>query len=102
MGWQRLIHFLDEHGAERYGEPCIGDAEELYALLGREELFANVWTGTGPFDLHAAGEKCKVNRLLPVLERHDVPIVKCIGLNYAKHSTTCFYTANCTRTDHYC
>lgn len=86
MSWQRLIRFTDVAGEEKYGEPIIDHADNLQALVERGLLSASVWTGHGPFGLQHTGEQCKVQKLLPVLTSADVPIIKCIGLNYAKHS----------------
>lgn len=86
MTWQRLIRFEDESGHERFGDPCIDHADDLYTSLQKKELLAHVYDGGGPFALSKTGEKCTVKRLLRVLEPTDVPIVKCIGLNYMKHS----------------
>lgn len=86
MSWERLIRFEDESGQQRFGEPVIKDADELEALLGKGELFANEFKGSDPFTLEATGQKTKVAKLLGILEPTDVPIVKCVGLNYMKHS----------------
>lgn len=86
MSWQRLIRFTDEAGEAKYGEPIIDNADDLQPLVERGLLSARVWTGHGPFGLQHTGEQCKVRQLLPVVTPADVPIVKCIGLNYAKHS----------------
>jgi hypothetical protein len=86
MTWQRLIRFEDESGHERFGDPCIDHADDLYPSLPKKELLAHVYDGGGPFELSKTGEKCVVKGLLRVLEPTDVPIIKCIGLNYMKHS----------------
>lgn len=86
MSWERLIRFQDESGQQRFGEPVIKDADELESLLGKGELFANEFKGSDPFTLEATGQKTKVVKLLGILEPTDVPIVKCVGLNYMKHS----------------
>ncbi|KEF55483.1 5-carboxymethyl-2-hydroxymuconate isomerase [Exophiala aquamarina CBS 119918] len=85
MSWERLIRFQDESGQQRFGEPVIKDADELETLLAKGELFANEFKGSGPFDLEATGQRMKVVKLLGILESADVPIVKCVGLNYMKH-----------------
>jgi len=86
MSWERLIRFRNESGQQRFGEPIIKDADELEALLAKGELFANEFKGSGPFDLETTGQKTKVVKLLGILEPTDVPIIKCVGLNYMKHS----------------
>lgn len=88
MAFSRLIHFRDSDGKELWGEPEIKSADDLFPALEKGTLFANVWEGTGPFDLSSASnEPKKVAEILPILEPTQVPIVKCIGLNYIKHST---------------
>ena len=86
MSWERLIRFQDESGKQQFGEPLIKDADELESLLAKGELFANKFEGSDPFSLEATGQKTKVAKLLGILEPTDVPIVKCVGLNYMKHS----------------
>jgi hypothetical protein len=88
MSWERLIRFLDESGEERFGDPCLQDAEELQALCHRDELFAMEYQGDSPFSLTETGLKVKVKRVLGILNPSDVPIIKCVGLNYMKHSTS--------------
>lgn len=86
MAWQRLIRFEDDAGRQHFGEPLIANADELQSLLESGSLKAKVLAGDGPFSLSATGEECKVKTLLGVLQPADVPIIKCIGLNYMKHS----------------
>lgn len=86
MTWQRLIRFEDESGQERFGEPLIGKSEELQAFLQSGTLSARALSGTGPFALSRTQEVYEVKRLLEILKVGDVPIIKCIGLNYMKHS----------------
>lgn len=86
MAWQRLIRFEDHAGQERLGEPSIESIEEFYGLLEHGDLIATEMRGEDLFALTPTGEKHKVKKLLGLLKPSDVPIVKCIGLNYMKHS----------------
>lgn len=86
MAWTRLIRFADESGGIFFGEPCITGPEELKTLLGRGDLEAVKLEGTSPFQLSRSDERVKVARILGVLQAGDVPAVKCIGLNYVRHS----------------
>lgn len=86
MAWKRLIRFLDETGQERFGDPCIQDVEELQNLYKGGDLFAMEYHGDNPFSLTETGRKLKIKRLLGILNPNDVPIIKCVGLNYLKHS----------------
>lgn len=84
--WQRLIRFEDEHGTVRFGEPDVQDADEIEALAQNGTLTATGFAGDSPFALTPSGTKHKVTKLLGLLTPNDVPLVKCVGLNYMKHS----------------
>ena len=86
MVWSRLIRFVDESGSATFGDPCIEKSDDLKTLLDRHELYAFRLEGHDPFELTQTGERTKVERLLGVLNKEDVPVFKCIGLNYVKHS----------------
>jgi hypothetical protein len=87
MSFSRLIRFEDVGGNEHFGEPQIENADDLSRLLENGELFAHVLDGISPFNLSSqAGAVHQVKRILPVLRPADVPIIKCVGLNYIKHS----------------
>ena len=86
MAWQRLIKFKDSQGQIHYGEPVINDADELTEKLAAYELKAVVLDGSGIANLHPTGDTVEVTELLGPLTPADVPSVKCIGLNYTKHS----------------
>ncbi|KAF7535384.1 hypothetical protein G7054_g5459 [Neopestalotiopsis clavispora] len=83
--WSRLIKFVDDSGVTGFGDACIDDVSELTTQLSQGTLHANRLEGDSPFALKVTGDRVCVVRLLPVLSREDVPIVKCIGLNYMKH-----------------
>lgn len=86
MSWLRLIKF-ESDGKVYYGEPEIDSAEDLPRLLREGNLFANAFVGESVFDLSTASPARKpVEKLLGILEPKDVPLIKCVGLNYIKHS----------------
>ncbi|CZR61786.1 related to bifunctional 4-hydroxyphenylacetate degradation enzyme [Phialocephala subalpina] len=85
MTWSRLIRFINDDDKTLFGEPCIQDALELDTKLDQGQLYAIELEGHDPFDLLATGHKVHVKRLVGVLVPADIPIVKCIGLNYMKH-----------------
>ncbi|KAH9204537.1 hypothetical protein DL95DRAFT_319277 [Leptodontidium sp. 2 PMI_412] len=89
MSWSRLIRFLDSSGATSFGDPCISKSEDLIPLLTQNQLFAIRLEGVSPFELTrtSTDEKVRVEKLLGVLVPDDVPVIKCIGLNYMKHIT---------------
>jgi hypothetical protein len=89
----RIIHFLDYQHNQFYGEPEIENADDLLKNLQNRILFATVLEGTGPFELVSQPDsqrgdrkRVKVAEILPLLAPKDVPLVRCIGLNYIKHS----------------
>ena len=85
MAWSRLIRFQDDTGATRFGEPLIEKAEDLYELFEKGELCADEFEGASPFALTGRGPTRAVKKILGILVPEDVPIVKCVGLNYMKH-----------------
>ncbi|KIW31492.1 uncharacterized protein PV07_03136 [Cladophialophora immunda] len=85
MSWQRLIRFEDEAGQEAFGEPIVDNADDVQTLVDQGSLVVKVFTGEGPFDLQPTSREVKAKKLLPLLYPRDVPIVKCIGLNYTAH-----------------
>lgn len=84
--WSRLIRFVDSNGREAFGEPCVANDHELAAKLKANELWAIELQGNGPIGNLTKGDKVAVKALKPVLQQSDVPIIRCIGLNYMKHS----------------
>ncbi|KAK7949362.1 uncharacterized protein PG986_010248 [Apiospora aurea] len=85
MSWSRLIRFVSDDDEVNYGEPKINTASDLESLLGKGELVATEVSGSSPLDGAADGKELKVKSLLGPLTPEDVPIVRCIGLNYIKH-----------------
>lgn len=86
MAWSRIIRFVNDEGKVVFGEPEIKTATELVEKCQAKALFASEFEGNSPFALSPTGRKVRVQRLLEVLTPADVPIVRCIGLNYMKHS----------------
>lgn len=90
MSWNRLIRFVDDNDVEHFGEPEVQDEPEITSLLDKSDLWATIYDGTSPVSSLAKGERVHVKALRPLLTPKDVPIIRCIGLNYVKHSTTTF------------
>jgi len=86
MAWSRLIRFLDEEHNITYGEPCITSIVEFEEKLESQALFASELVGSDVFALTASGRQVHVQRILGPLIADNVPIIRCIGLNYMKHS----------------
>ena len=84
--WSRLIRFVDSNGREALGEPCVANDHELATKLKANDLWAIELRGKGPIGNRTKGDKVCVKALKPVLQQSDVPIIRCIGLNYMKHS----------------
>jgi len=84
--FDRLIRFQDAAGNTRFGEPKVSSADALEQALAEGTLEATVFEGGDLFHATETSEVVKVKDILPLLTPADVPIVKCIGLNYIKHS----------------
>lgn len=82
----RLIRFRDAAGNSRFGEPKISSVSEFDEAVAKGTLEATVFEGSSPFNVTPTSEAVKVQEVLPLLTVEDVPIVKCVGLNYIKHS----------------
>ncbi|KAJ1323913.1 2,4-didehydro-3-deoxy-L-rhamnonate hydrolase [Microdochium nivale] len=85
--WKRLIRFVDAEGAERFGEPQIDNDAELTDKLATGTLEAVIYAGsTNPVTAtENTGKRVAVKSICDLLRVDDVPIIKCIGLNYIKH-----------------
>lgn len=88
MSWDRIIKFEGLDGKVAFGEPCI-TADEVFSvqeLAEKGQLKAKCFEGADIFSLQATDNVVEVKSLLPCLTSDDVPIVKCVGLNYMKQS----------------
>lgn len=92
MAFDRLIKFVAADGRCLFGEPRIASAEELHKLLENGSLEADVLDVVAEenvlnFDAaRRTGEVVAVKELIGPLDPKHVPIIRCIGLNYIKHS----------------
>jgi len=91
--WQRLIRFESTDGKVLYGEPILPSADfDLGTITEKAELKAKIIEGSDLFDISGktkvTEQTATVKKLLGPLAQSDVPIVRCIGLNYAKHSSS--------------
>ena len=87
MSFSRLIRFYDQDLREWFGEPELENADDLWDRLQNQSLYATVFEGSSPFSLASGqGLRKSVKEILPILRSSDVPIIRCIGLNYIKHS----------------
>lgn len=86
--WNRLIRFVAADSKIYFGEPIVADAHvTVDKLFENGTLEAKVITGDvfSP-DAVVSDQVEKVTQILSPLSREQVPIIKCIGLNYKAHS----------------
>ncbi|GME37370.1 Fumarylacetoacetate hydrolase [Neofusicoccum parvum] len=88
--WSRLIRFVATDGRTLYGEPILPSADfDLGNTTAETDLKAKVISGKDLYDTTGATkvteEIVTVQKLLGPLAQEDVPIVRCIGLNYKTH-----------------
>lgn len=87
MSFLMLIRFEDIEGNILYRDPQIENADDLSGLLEDGEPFARVLGGSSPFSLASTARAIRqVRCVLSVLRPEDVPIIKCVGLNYIANS----------------
>lgn len=89
--WTRLIRFVSTDGRTLYGEPILpSDDFDLGTTTESTSLRARVIQGSDLYDVSGAtkvtDEVATVKELLGPLAQSDVDILRCVGLNYAKHS----------------
>lgn len=90
MSWTHLIRFESE-GKVHYGDailPDDTDSTDIAQIAEKGKLKAAVIEGDVLSDAYKITEQIlDVTKLLSPLTRAQVPIIRCIGLNYMKHST---------------
>jgi hypothetical protein len=84
--WARLIRFVDDKGNETFGEPLVAGEDDFAEKLASNTLEAIEYKGSSPLSALTKGEKVNVKELRDLLQPKDVPIIRCIGLNYQAHS----------------
>ncbi|KAF9773504.1 hypothetical protein IL306_008655 [Fusarium sp. DS 682] len=88
--WQRLIRFVSTDGRLLRGEPILPTPDfDLGNTTEETKLQARVIEGDDIYDTTGAtrvtDEVVTVKTLLGPLAASDVPILRCVGLNYATH-----------------
>ncbi|OHE99660.1 hypothetical protein CORC01_05018 [Colletotrichum orchidophilum] len=91
VAWQRLIRFVASDGRVLRGEPILPHAEfDLGNTTEETKLKAKAIEGSDIYDTSGktkvTDEVVVVKTLLGPLAQEDVPIIRCVGLNYATHS----------------
>lgn len=89
--WKRLIRFVANDGRVLRGEPILPhEGYDLGDTTEETKLKANVVVGSDIYDTsgktRVTDEAVVVKKLLGPLAPEDVPILRCVGLNYATHS----------------
>lgn len=90
VAWNRLIRFVATDGRVLRGEPILPKHDfDIGSTTEATKLTAKVIVGD-PYDTtgstKVSDEVVTVKKLLGPLAAEDVPILRCVGLNYAKHS----------------
>jgi hypothetical protein len=89
VSWDRLVRYVTKDGQQiRYGQPCLkhDQADQVAQLADQGRLRVLVFEGSDPFSASPSNETEVVGKLLGPLEPRNVPIIRCIGLNYKTHS----------------
>lgn len=92
VAWERLIRFISTDDLVLWGEPILPHAEfDLGTTTAETCLQAKVLRGNDIYDTTGATqvteEVVTVRELLGPLTSGDVPILRCVGLNYKTHSS---------------
>lgn len=90
VAWERLIRFIAEDGRILYGEPVLPSPDfDLGSTTEETNLKAKVIKGDDIYDISGktvvSDEAATVKKLIGPLAQADVPILRCVGLNYGKH-----------------
>ena len=90
--WSRLIRFQAPDGRILHGEPILPHKDfDLGTITDADNLKAKVLIGDDPFDVNGntylSDDIAHVKKILCPLVPSEIPILRCVGLNYLKHST---------------
>ena len=86
--WTHLIRF-ENGGREYYGDLRLfrgGTVNDVWRLAKTQMLEAEVVDGGPLYGGVLSGKRLRVDKVLPLFSRQQVPVIRCIGLNYTKHS----------------
>jgi hypothetical protein len=90
VAWDRLVRYIPEGGENTicYGDAILADSEidKIAQLANEGKLKVKVLQGDNALDAKPTGKIDVVKKLLGPLEAAEVPIIRCIGLNYKTHS----------------
>ncbi|KAK5052595.1 hypothetical protein LTR84_002460 [Exophiala bonariae] len=90
VAWTRLIRFVATDGRTLRGEPILPSEDfDLGNVAEADDLKAKVIIGDDIFDTtgqtFVTNEIVGVKKVLGPLAASEIPILRCVGLNYAKH-----------------
>ncbi|KAH7024138.1 hypothetical protein EDB80DRAFT_699250 [Ilyonectria destructans] len=90
VAWERLIRFVATDGRVLYGEPILPTPDfDIGDTTDKTKLQARVIEGDDLYDTTGAtwvtNDIVTVKKLLGPMTPLDVPILRCVGLNYATH-----------------
>jgi len=87
VAWKRLVRYISSaDGSMKYGEPILEDDNaDVAALAQQGKLKVHILEGSNPLDAKPTSHEDHVKSLLGPLRVEDVPIIRCIGLNYKTH-----------------
>lgn len=86
--WTHLVHF-ESDGKEYYGDLKLfpgGTVNDVWRMEKSQMMEADVVEGDPLTNGTLSGKRVRVDKVLPILSSSKVPFVRCIGLNYTKHS----------------
>lgn len=91
VAWERLIRFIATDGRTLHGEPILPSPDfDLGTTTAETKLQAKVIAGSNIYDESGAtrvtDEVVTIHKFLGPLTKEDVPILRCVGLNYKTHS----------------
>lgn len=91
LPWKRLIRFIATDGRTLRGEPILPTpTTDLGFITEEDKLQARVIEGEDIYDTtgktRVTDETVTVRTILGPVTQEEVPILRCVGLNYAKHS----------------
>jgi 2-keto-4-pentenoate hydratase/2-oxohepta-3-ene-1,7-dioic acid hydratase in catechol pathway len=87
IAWDRLVRYVSaSDGIVKYGQPILDSPDvDVAALAGEGKLEVHVAEGENPLAARPGSQKDQVKSLLGPFRVEDVPIIRCIGLNYKTH-----------------
>jgi hypothetical protein len=99
LPWKRLIRFQSTDGRILRGEPLVADEVDIGFITEADKVQARVLSGDDIYDTtgktRLTDEVVGVKTVLGPLAQADIPILRCVGLNYAKHSMFLHVYPNC-------